>query len=95
MSCARALTRRGRPLRVNDMSVVRARDGDVELLQPGRRISRCSRQLLRAAGIGCQDIGKYEAFIPFRAAIQVIESAAESTATSDFGRLAKRQGIEI
>jgi len=44
---------------------------------------------------GCQDIGKYEAFIPFRAAIRAIESAAESTATSDFGRLAQRQGIEI
>ena len=41
--------------------------------------------LLRAAGIRRHDVGNYEAFIPFRAAIQVIESAAEATATPDFG----------
>ncbi|CAM4367490.1 Virulence-regulating protein VirS [Mycobacterium basiliense] len=52
--------------------------------------------LLRAAGIRDQDVGNYDAFIPFRAAIRAMESAAESTATADFGRrLARRQGIEI
>jgi AraC-like DNA-binding protein len=52
--------------------------------------------LLRAAGVREQDIGNYDAFIPFRAAIRAAESAAETTATPDFGRrLAQRQGIEI
>ena len=52
--------------------------------------------LLRAAGIRQQDVGNYDAFIPFRAAIRATESAAEATATPDFGRrLAQRQGIEI
>ncbi|MGB9307673.1 MAG: AraC family transcriptional regulator ligand-binding domain-containing protein [Mycobacterium sp.] len=52
--------------------------------------------LLRAAGVREQDIGNYDAFIPFRAAIRAAESAAEATATPDFGRrLAQRQGIEI
>jgi AraC-like DNA-binding protein len=52
--------------------------------------------LLRAAGVREQDIGNYDAFIPFRAAIRATESAAEATATPDFGRrLAQRQGIEI
>ena len=40
-----------RPSAEGQRHVRGARDGDVELLQPGRRISRCSRQLLRAAGI--------------------------------------------
>src|ERR1700757_292969 len=52
--------------------------------------------LLRAAGIRDQDAGNYDAFIPYRAAIRAIESAASSTDTPDFGRrLAMRQGIEI
>jgi AraC-like DNA-binding protein len=52
--------------------------------------------LLRAAGIRNQDVGNYDAFIPYRAAIQAIESAAQTTDTPDFGRrLAQRQGIEI
>lgn len=52
--------------------------------------------LLRAAGVRGQDVGNYDAFIPFRPAIQAIESAAEATETPDFGRrLAQRQGIEI
>ncbi|BBX75446.1 AraC family transcriptional regulator ligand-binding domain-containing protein [Mycobacterium shinjukuense] len=52
--------------------------------------------LLRAAGIREQDVGTYDTFIPFRAAIRAAESAAEATATPDFGRrLARRQGIEI
>ena len=52
--------------------------------------------LLRAAGIRDQDAGNYDAFIPYRAAIQAIESAAQTTDTPDFGRrLAQRQGIEI
>jgi len=52
--------------------------------------------LLRAAGVRERDVGNYDAFIPFRAAIRAIESAAEATATPDFGRrLAQRQGIEI
>lgn len=52
--------------------------------------------LLRAAGVRDQDVGNYDAFIPFRAAIRAIESAAQATATPDFGQqLAQRQGIEI
>jgi AraC-like DNA-binding protein len=52
--------------------------------------------LLHAARIRQQDAGNYDAFIPYRAAIQAIESAAETTHTADFGRrLAQRQGIEI
>ena len=52
--------------------------------------------LLRAAHIRRRDVGNYDAFIPLRAAIQATESAAEVTATPDFGRrLAQRQGIEI
>ena len=53
-------------------------------------------ELLRAAGIREQDVGNYDAFIPFRAAIRAIESAAEATATTDFGRrLASGLGIEM
>jgi len=52
--------------------------------------------LLRAAHIRRRDVGNYDAFIPLRAAIQAIESAADATVTPDFGRrLAQRQGIEI
>jgi AraC-like DNA-binding protein len=52
--------------------------------------------LLRTAGIRRQDVGNYDAFISYRAAIQAIESAAQTTDTPDFGRrLAQRQGIEI
>src|ERR1700739_4147846 len=52
--------------------------------------------LLRAAGVRDRDAGNYGAFIPYRAAIQAIESAAQTTDTPDFGRrLAQRQGIEI
>ena len=52
--------------------------------------------LLRAAGIRRHDVGNYEPFILFRAAIRAIESAAEAMATPDFGRwVAQRQGIEI
>jgi AraC-like DNA-binding protein len=52
--------------------------------------------LLRAAGVRDRDVGNYDAFIPYRAAIQAIESAAQTTYTPDFGRrLAQRQGIEI
>jgi AraC-like DNA-binding protein len=52
--------------------------------------------LLRAAGIRDRDAGNHDAFIPYRAAIRAIESAAQATDTPDFGRrLAQRQGIEI
>ncbi|KAA1249209.1 AraC family transcriptional regulator [Mycobacterium simiae] len=52
--------------------------------------------LLRATGIRDQDVGNYDAFIPIRATIRALESAAADTATPDFGRrLARRQGIEI
>lgn len=51
---------------------------------------------LRAAGIPLQDVGVYDAFISFPAAVQAVESAARVTGTTDFGRqLALRQGIEI
>ena len=42
--------------------------------------------LLRAAAVRNQDAGNYDAFIPYRAAIQAIESAARTTDTPDFGR---------
>ena len=52
--------------------------------------------LLLAAGVRDTDVGNYDAFVPIRATIRAIESAAEATATPDFGRqLAQRQGIEI
>jgi AraC-like DNA-binding protein len=52
--------------------------------------------LLRAAGVRNQDVDNYDAFISYSAAIQAIESAAQTTDTPDFGRrLAQRQGIEI
>jgi len=52
--------------------------------------------LLHAAGIRRRDVGNYDAFIPYRATMQAIESAAQTTHTPDFGRrLAQRQGIEI
>ncbi|MEB3903367.1 AraC family transcriptional regulator [Mycobacterium ulcerans] len=52
--------------------------------------------LLRAAGVREQDVGNYDAFIPVRAVIRAIETAAAATGTHDFGRqLAQRQGIEI
>jgi len=52
--------------------------------------------LLRTAGIRARDVGNYDAFIPYRAMIQAIESAAQTTNTPNFGRrLAQRQGIEI
>ncbi len=52
--------------------------------------------LLRAAGIRARDAGNSDAFIPYRAVIEAIESAAQTTNTADFGRrLAQRQGIEI
>ena len=52
--------------------------------------------LLRAAHIRWQDVGNYDAFVPLRAIIQVVEASAITTNTHDFGRrLAQRQGIEI
>lgn len=51
---------------------------------------------LRAARIPLEDVGVYDAFISFPAAVQAVESAARTTGTTDFGRqLALRQGIEI
>jgi AraC-like DNA-binding protein len=53
-------------------------------------------RLLRAAGIRPRDVGDYDMFISFRGVLQAVESAADATATPDFGRrLAARQGIEI
>jgi AraC-like DNA-binding protein len=52
--------------------------------------------LLRSTGIREPDVGNYDAFIPIRAVIRALETAAEATATPDFGRrLAHGQGIEI
>ncbi|OBG55311.1 MULTISPECIES: AraC family transcriptional regulator [unclassified Mycobacterium] len=54
------------------------------------------RRLLARAGIRPMDIGHYEVFVPLRGVVFALESAAEETATPDFGRrLARRQGIEI
>lgn len=55
-----------------------------------------SAELLRAAGIPAGAVGAYEVFVPYRAVIVAVETAAAATATGDFGRrLALRQGIEI
>jgi AraC-like DNA-binding protein len=52
--------------------------------------------LLRAAHIRRDDVGKYEAFIPLRAVLQLVESSAAATSAPNFGRrLAERQGIDI
>jgi hypothetical protein len=53
-------------------------------------------ELLRAAGIRPQEVGKHDVFLPYRSLILAVESAAAATWTPDFGRrLALRQGIEI
>lgn len=80
---------------VDDMSVVR---GTALSNYPGlvAELGGDPAALLRAAGIREHDVGNYDAFISYRAAIRALESAAEVTATRDFGRqLAQRQGIEI
>jgi AraC-like DNA-binding protein len=80
---------------VNDMSVVR---GTALSNYPSlvAELGGNPAALLRAAEIRHQDVGNYDAFISYRAAIQAIESAAQTTDTPDFGRrLAQRQGIEI
>ncbi|MDY6808257.1 MAG: AraC family transcriptional regulator [Actinomycetota bacterium] len=52
--------------------------------------------LLHAAGIRPSDAGNFESFFTYVAMIQVLEAAAQTTGTPDFGRrLARRQGIEI
>ncbi|HEY5857979.1 MAG TPA: AraC family transcriptional regulator [Aldersonia sp.] len=52
--------------------------------------------LLRAAGVRPADVGRFDAFLTYRALIHAVESAAHVTATPDFGRrLGRRQGIEI
>jgi AraC-like DNA-binding protein len=51
---------------------------------------------LLAAGIDPATVGDPDAFISYRAVIDVLESAAETTMSADLGRrLATRQGIEI
>jgi AraC-like DNA-binding protein len=53
-------------------------------------------RLLAQAGLRRADIGRSDVFLPYRAVIEAIESAAAATGTADFGRrLATRQGIEI
>ncbi|MGZ6778192.1 MAG: AraC family transcriptional regulator [Mycobacterium sp.] len=53
-------------------------------------------RLLRAAGLRPADVGDHDAFLPFQGVLQAVESAADDTATPDFGRrLAALQGIEI
>ncbi|HUO40813.1 MAG TPA: AraC family transcriptional regulator, partial [Mycobacterium sp.] len=53
-------------------------------------------RLLRRAGLRAADVGEYDAFVPLVGVVRAVESAAEATATADFGRrLALRQGIEI
>ncbi|MEO6793741.1 MAG: AraC family transcriptional regulator ligand-binding domain-containing protein, partial [Mycobacterium sp.] len=51
-------------------------------------------QLLSAAGVPAAAVGTHEVFVPYRAVILAIESAADATARPDFGRrLALRQDI--
>jgi AraC-like DNA-binding protein len=86
---------RSRRLACQDISVVRG----TSLTNYPRLVAELGGdpvRLLRAAGIRPQDAGEYDVFISFRGVLQAIESAAEATATPDFGRrLAERQGIEI
>ncbi|WP_067974201.1 AraC family transcriptional regulator [Mycolicibacter icosiumassiliensis] len=50
--------------------------------------------LLRAAGVSLTAVGTHEMFVPYRAVILAVESAASATACPDFGRrLALRQDI--
>lgn len=82
-------------LTVRDMSMVRGTSlsGYSQLVS---ELGGDPARLLRAAHIRDDDAGKYDAFIPLRAALQLVESSAASTGASDFGlRLALRQGIEI
>lgn len=52
--------------------------------------------LLRTVAIDRSAIGRLDAFLPLRSAVHVVESAAATTDTPDFGRqLALRQGLEI
>lgn len=51
--------------------------------------------LLRRAGLRPNDAGRADRFIPLRAAVRVLEDAADATSTPDFGRrLAARRSIE-
>lgn len=52
--------------------------------------------LLAAAGVPAGAVGTHEVFVPYRAVILAIETAASATGTPDFGRrLALRQDIGI
>lgn len=51
--------------------------------------------ILHRAGVQPDDAGRTDRFIPLRAAVDAVESAADETSTPDFGRqLAARRGIE-
>lgn len=51
--------------------------------------------ILVAAGLRPEDAGRYDRFIPLRAAVQAVELAADAIGAQDFGRrLAARRGIE-
>ncbi|MEP9363832.1 AraC family transcriptional regulator [Nocardioides sp. CN2-186] len=53
-------------------------------------------RLLRDVGISARSIGDYGEFIPYVPLLDVLELAAQTTMTPDFGRrLATRQGIEV
>jgi AraC-like DNA-binding protein len=55
-----------------------------------------AEMFLRAAGIDSAAVGNPDAFVSYRSAVDLLESAAETTMSADLGRrLATRQGIEI
>jgi AraC-like DNA-binding protein len=82
-------------LTVEDMSVVRgtALSNYPRLV---RELGGDPVELLRAAGIRLDDVGRHDIFIAIGGVAAAVESAAIATATPDFGRrLAQMQGIEI
>jgi AraC-like DNA-binding protein len=61
-----------------------------------RELGADPEQLLQLAGVPPEAAGDHEAFISYRSLVVAVESAAQVTATPDFGRrLAARQGIQI
>lgn len=92
---AQVLTLSDEYLTFEDMSLIRGTclTGYPELVA---ELGGDADSLLGLAGLRTADIGRSDVFLPYRAVIEAIESAAAATGTVDFGRrLATRQGIEI
>ena len=95
MACddSKVLTSADKSLTVGDMSVVRgtALSGYTGLVT---ELGGDPAELLAAAGLPLASVGTHDVFVPYRAVIMAVESAANATACPDFGRrLALRQDI--